>query len=149
MNAQSRMRAAVLGGTMILAMLAGCRPAGTFSEANFAPGTLSEDAQKTLANYIHAVNAGEEKIQDEIPSKYWAASIKALHPIKVYMHIVNVVVVQRINNGIEEGKYIYIPISSYLPRSGDDGFEFTPDPAIDDTYLLGNGVFDFKRTSHQ
>ena len=77
---------------------------------------------------------------------YWADGIKALNPIKVYTHRINLVVVQRIGDGIEEGKYIYIPISSYLPKTGDDGFTFSPEPMNGNIYTLGNGVFDFKRT---
>ena len=69
---------------------------------------------------------------------YWPDRIKALNPIKVYTHRVNVVVVQRLSDGTEEGKYIYIPISSYLPRSGDDAFTF----ARTET----NGVYDYRRS---
>jgi hypothetical protein len=38
-----------------------------------------------------------------------------------------------------------IPVSSYLPQSGVDGFELTPNARIGNTHSLGNGVFDFKR----
>ena len=71
---------------------------------------------------------------------------KSLHPVKVYTHRVNIVVVQRMRGETEEGKYIYIMISSYLPQSGDDGFVFSPNPRSGNTYSLGDGVFDFKRT---
>jgi hypothetical protein len=57
-----------------------------------------------------------------------------------------VVVVQRIRDAVEEGKYICIPISSDLPQPGDDGFEFTPNPLNGNRYTLGDGVFDFRRT---
>jgi hypothetical protein len=59
---------------------------------------------------------------------------------------VNIVVVQKIAGDVEEGKYIYIPVSSYLPQPGDDGFEFKPNPKIGETYILGNGIFDYTRT---
>jgi hypothetical protein len=55
------------------------------------------------------------------------------------------VVVQRIHDVIEKGKYIYIPISSYLPNSGDDGFEFAPNPLQGNVYHV-HEVLDFKRT---
>ncbi len=86
----------------------------------------------------HAICAKADKSSGEIPSVYWPDRIKALNPIKVYTHRVNVVVVQRLSDGTEEGKYIYIPISSYLPRSGDDAFTF----ARTET----NGVYDYRRS---
>jgi hypothetical protein len=107
---------------------------------------LMGDAHATYAARARAVNAGTETLTTEIPSTYWADRIKALNPIKVYTHRANMVVVERISNGTEEGKYICIPISSYLPETGDDGFAFSPDPKSGDTHTLGNGVFDFKRT---
>jgi len=51
-----------------------------------------------------------------------------------------------IKAGTEEGKYINIPVSSYFPHTGEDGFVFSPNPRSGDTYTLGSGVFDFKRT---
>ncbi len=112
----------------------GCR-----SDAVPRAADLQRDALATHAAYIQAVNAGTEKRGEEIPAGYWAEGIKALHPVKVYTHRVNIVVVQRVSGQTEEGKYIYIPISSYLPQSGDDGFVFTPDSR-------SSVVFDFKRT---
>jgi hypothetical protein len=49
-------------------------------------------------------------------------------------------------NGTEEGKYILIPASSYLPERGVDGFGFGPDPRSRDIHALGKWIFDFKRT---
>jgi hypothetical protein len=153
----------VLVGSLCLAMFVGCdhRPDAVpksqlprSPEAATMPGKSSEalrqllpqgspilqaDAWATQVAYVRAINAGTEKRGEEIPPACWADGIKALHPIKVYFHRVNIVVVQRISDGTEEGKYIYIPVSSYLPRSGDDGFTFTPDPTD------GHTVFDFKR----
>lgn len=86
--------------------------------------------------YVRA-NAGTEKWSDEIPPTYWADRIKALHPLRVYTHRANIVVVQKIVGDIEEGKYITIIISSYIPQTGDDGFEFIPNPRTE--------VYDFKR----
>jgi len=73
----------------------------------------------------------------EIPSKYWAESIAKLKPVKVYTHRVNVAVVFRIHDNMEEGKYILIPISSYLPQNGVDGFEFTPNPQKGGLFFSG------------
>jgi hypothetical protein len=113
------------------------------------PDDLSGAAHRTYASYVAAVNAGKETASGprcDIPASYWATLLKMLNPIQIYTHQNNVVVVQRIRRGVEEGNYIYIPISSYLPQTGDDGFEFSPNPRTKDGhYLLGDGVFDFKR----
>lgn len=105
------------------------------------------DAHETYSANVRACNAGTEKPGNEIPPSCWAGRIKALHPLKVYTHRANLVVVQRMTDGAEEGTYINIPISSYLPQTGDDGFEFSPNPRSDGTYGSGNGVFAFKRTT--
>jgi hypothetical protein len=81
----------------------------------------------------------------EIPSKYWAEPIKALNPLRVYLHRVNVVVAQRISDGVEEGKYIVIVISSYLPQNKVDRFEYTPNPQRDNLFYAGDEVLDYKR----
>ncbi len=108
----------------------------------------NELARAAEATYVKFNRESEERREKggeiEIPSKYWAEPIKALRPVKVYLHRVNVVVVQRFQNNVEEGKYIYLSISSYLPHSGDDGFEFTPNPMQGNRYQL-HEVLDFKR----
>jgi hypothetical protein len=118
---------------------------GTGSISQLFPNELVEAANRTFSNYVHSEEAKETKAQGDIPPKYWTASIRALKPIRVYLHRINVVVVQRVVNGVEEGKYIYIPVSSYLPMSGDDGFTFTPNPLKGNTYDTGDGIFDFQR----
>ena len=107
---------------------------------------LMGDAYRTYSAHARAISEGTGKHSNEIPPTYWAVRIRALNPVKVYMHRVNIVVVQHFSNGTEEGKYIYIPISSYLPQTGDDDFVFTPNPRSIDTHTLGKGVYDFKRT---
>ncbi len=138
----------VQGGIVLLGTLWGCsatkppREAKTPSlEATPFASSLTEGAEQTSRNA-----SGMPGSEDGIPSQYWADPIKALHPVKVYTHRVNLVVVRHVHDGIEEGKYIYISISSYLPWPGDDGFEFTPNPLSGNKYTLGEGVFDFKRT---
>lgn len=136
-------------GMLLFGALCGCsskKPSteATQSAVTASPsvGDLIEAAELTYRN-SHDVRWDTE---GGIPPQCWAASIKALQPIKVYTHRVNVVVVQRAHDGVEEGKYIYIPISSYLPQNGVDGFEFTPNPQQGNMYYTGDGVFDFKRT---
>ncbi|MBN1515930.1 hypothetical protein JXA32_05130 [Candidatus Sumerlaeota bacterium] len=85
---------------------------------------LVGDAQKTYVAYLKENKTGEAQQGVEISSEYWADGIKALNPAKVYLHLCNLVVAQNVEDGIETGVYIYLPISSYLPQSGDDGFNF-------------------------
>jgi hypothetical protein len=103
------------------------------SEATNSPGDLSYAAEKTFAAFNSAIMAGKEEkpVDDnlpEIPLQYWTEPIKALHPVKVYLHHYNLVVVQKISGEVEEGTCISSPISSYLPMSGDDGFIFPQTP---------------------
>jgi hypothetical protein len=106
---------------------------------------LAEAAHKMYATHVRAINAGREKPSNEILEQYWTEEIKGLKPIRVYTHRANIVVVQHVSGNIEEGKYISIPVSSYLPMNGQDGFMFSPIPDKDGKYHLGDGVFDFKR----
>ena len=140
----------VFAGCVVLTTLGfacGCRENPKAVSPALFPDGLAEDAQKTYSAHVRALNAGGEKLGNEIPPGCWAERIKALHPLKVYTHRANIVVVQRLNDSVEEGKYINILISSYLPQTGDDGFVFSPNPKSGSTYRLGNGVFDFKRTT--
>lgn len=104
------------------AYLARVQAAGAF------PDTLEHAAWLTHAAYYRAVSAGEVKPSTHIPPLYWADRIRALEPLRIYTHRVNLVVVQEQSGQVEKGLYIHIPISSYLPESGDDGFAFTTDP---------------------
>ena len=112
---------------------------------NAIPDTLEGAAHQTYAAHVRAVNAGETDLSGVIPPLYWAEKIKKLNPIRVYTHRVNIVVVQKVFDNVEEGKYIPIPVSSYLPMSGEDGFVFTPNPKKGNKYYLSE-VFDFIRT---
>ena len=123
------------------------------NEAPESPSSFPDDNNLVKAAYAtwlarrDATTGGTPDPTDELYPAYWADGIKALNPIKVYKHRNNIVVVQRISDGIEEGKYICIPISSYLPMTGDDGFVFSPEPLNGNTYTLGNGVFGFRRST--
>jgi len=108
---------------------------GQIYEQSKEATSISQDhiysaALQAYRNYSLALNRGEEKHSAatlvEIPAKYWPDSIKALKPLKVYEHFLNVAIVLSIRNGIEEGIYVSNPISSYMPYSGiigEDGFE--------------------------
>jgi len=108
---------------------------------------LVDAAHETYARYVRAINAGQEIATPEIPRQYWAEGIKELKPIKVYTHMANIVVTQKVRDNAEEGKYIYTPVSSYLPMDGIDGFTFQPNPMKGNQYNLGDGIFDYQRTT--
>ena len=103
-------------------------------------------AEATYSAYIRSFTAGQSLGSEDIPRECWAKEIVALHPVRVYSHRVNLVVVQKASGGVEEGQYIYIPISSYLPRNGEDGFTYQPNPMKDGVYQLGTGVFNYTRS---
>lgn len=84
--------------------------------------TLAREAWTTHARWIKSA----PKPGTDVPPASWSEAIRRLHPQRVYFHRVNLVAVLETRAGAEAGLYIYIPISSYLPRSGDDGFTFTP-----------------------
>jgi hypothetical protein len=129
----------LLMGMVLMTTVSGCcsKPENTGMVSSLSDD-LSDEALRTYVVYLRAVNAGTEQPESEIPPDCWTGRIKALKPLKVYVHRGNIVVVQEFADGTEKGKYIYIPVSSYLPRSGDDGFEFTPNSG------KGN-IYNFKR----
>jgi hypothetical protein len=64
--------------------------------------------------------------------------IKSLHPVRVYYDKGNTVVVQRIANGFEHGKYIISFNSSVRPFHGWIGsFRLTPSTEFPDGVFLG------------
>ena len=143
MTTRSHRCAAIAGVSLLLCILAGCQSGQPVQNTSYRPNDLVLAADRTYTNYLNALKTGKEpKPQDYseygIPVKYWTDLIIALKPMKVYTHRVNIVVAQGTSAGTEEGKYIYMPISSYLPRSGDDRFTFTPTDV--------DGVYDYERS---
>lgn len=108
----------------LIAVAACRRPAVEEQPGIFGEG-LAGAAWKTHRDYIRDLNKEKKEFSEKIPERYWADEIKALNPVEVYIHRVNIVVVEKVSGGVEHGRYIYIPISSYMPMSGDDGFEFS------------------------
>lgn len=106
-------------------VLPGCERKPVDEQAGQLPAGLPAEAYQTYRNYLQSVRAGTEKASDLIPSQYWAEGIRAFNPLRVYIHRFNIVVVQKESAETEEGRYVYIPISSYMPVDGDDGFSFT------------------------
>ncbi len=128
-------------------VLSGCQAKSAVEKTTLSQNNLAEAAHQTLSSHMRAMRgSGAENPTHDIPSQHWAEGIKKLKPIKVYTHRVNIVVVQKIRDNVEEGKYIYIPVSSYLPMDGIDGFTYKPNPLKGNRYYLGDGVFDYQRT---
>ncbi|MDB6111632.1 MAG: hypothetical protein JWR69_3382 [Pedosphaera sp.] len=82
-----------------------------------ATGDLLRGVDELYHAIMMATNAIEIRRGSEIPRSYWSPPIKALHPIKVYEDIGNIVIVQKIANGMEYGKYIMPTYSSHWPES--------------------------------
>jgi len=146
MNMRTHFGAIILS-ILFLHIFADAQTVQSTTEPTFSAEQLRDGAEKTYVNFNRAWQAGTETQVDQIPSKYWTDAIKSLKPIRVYLHRVNLVVVQREQDGTEEGKYFQLTISSYLPMNGVDGFVYTPNPQRGSLYSTGNGVFDFKRTT--
>jgi len=121
----------------LLFIILGCGDKPGNADPNVAAQTLTTAAYHSYVRLLKTRKAGRLPSDQEVPESCWAREIRALHPIRVYLHRVNVVVVQRASGNVEEGKYISIPISSYVPQNGDDGFAFTN--------CQGWLVWDFKR----
>ncbi|MBC8468947.1 MAG: hypothetical protein H8D56_05700 [Planctomycetes bacterium] len=114
----------------------GCKKRPGSEDVGIIPDNLATAALQIHAQYIKAVNSGEQERSDEISKKYWTDEIKRLNPVKVYVHGTNIVVVQKETANKQKGLYLILMISSYAPRNGEDGFTFTD---------LGNSVYKFER----
>ncbi len=110
---------------VLLFLVVGCGARRGNSGGDLAPDALGAAALETHSRHVKKCGATETPPAREIAESCWAKEIAALRPLRVYLHRTNLVVVQRESGEMEEGKYIYILISSYLPQSGDDGFTFT------------------------
>ena len=122
--------------------LSACQTQTSGTKQRRTADVLQLQAEQTRVAHMRAVEAGKEKRaggEADVPEAYWTEGIKALKPVRVYTHRVNVVVVQRVSDGVEHGKYIYVHTSSYIPISGDDGFTFGAKPNDD-------GTLDYTRT---
>ena len=127
-------------GLLFLAGMAGCQMS---SETSRVPPGLSGwhgAAHETQLAHHRAIKAGDSNSApwEDVPEEFWAKPIRALKPLRVYYHSVNLVVAQRLSGEIEEGLYIQVPGSSYIPGPGleTDGFTF---------YASQEGVLRFKR----
>lgn len=82
---------------------------------------LVRDAWATQARLVKARRTST----GDVPPEFWVGALKELNPRRVYLHRVNVVAVLRAEGQSEEGLYICLPISSYIPMHGTDSFEYS------------------------
>jgi hypothetical protein len=123
-----------------LLLPAGCKQKKEMARIFGKPKGLSRAAQETYLAY-HQQDSVEVRSfpQEDIPEQYWTGLIRALKPLRVYTHRANVVVALKVHNYVEEGVYIYIPISSYIPISGSDGFVFSD--LVEDCYMYKKSIY--------
>ncbi len=76
---------------------------------------IREAACSSIVNWKDANVATED----------WPEAIRALRPLRVYYDRANVAIALSREHGVEQGLYIYVPVSSYLPCDG-DGWRFEP-----------------------
>ena len=123
-----------------------------------SPGEIVDSALKSDANYRQAlmamgdVNLGEMYPSGEydIPPEYWTEPIKALKPVKVYDHLLNVVIVLSVKDGLEDGIYVANTLSSYMPFLGGvqkDGFEFSIDTLPEEKPFYIPPMYHFRRSA--
>lgn len=131
---------------MLLVFLCSC-----MQEQHADPGSsfhkgLQRDAWRTLVAYDTALLAHREKARPEIPSVYWDPGIVQLRPLKVYTHRGNLVVAQSMTDGVEQGKYIDLPVAPFQPKAA----WFSQKPAVDGFVFrpaMGTGVFNYTRST--
>src|SRR5215472_8235230 len=78
---------------------------------------------------------------EEVPVSDWTPAIQALHPIKVYREGGNLVVVQRLDDGLESGKYLISPLSSTGPMGRFARFT----PVVGDGFPPLTKIYDYER----
>jgi hypothetical protein len=149
----SRFRRRFGAGISVLLLLTACSgrqaveapnlplPAETETGVPSTELDLSMAAMRTERRYREAVDSGELTPYGPIPPEMWEPAIKGLNPIRIYMHRMNLVIVQQEIGGREEGIYLTNPISSYAPFGNDDGFETSreADGLIHDRRRFGSG----------
>ena len=135
---------AVLAGVSIL--LSSCHLNDSMKTESSKSEKLLLAAQATHAAFIRSFSAGQEPTSTDIPRQFWAKEISALDPLRVYSHRVNIVVVQKESDSVEEGTYICPLISSYYPMNGQDGFTYQHDSTNKGVYDSHTGVFHYMRT---
>ena len=110
----------------IAVLLAACSPNNKSGDAKVDPRVITEAISSTMGKWNDGTLASEE----------WPEAVRALKPLRVYSDRMNAVIALSQEGGVETGIYVYVPISSYIPRSG-DGWVFD---------AVGEDVWQYTRT---
>ncbi|MBU0992819.1 MAG: hypothetical protein KJ737_10040 [Proteobacteria bacterium] len=74
-------------------------------------------SMKTMSAYNRKTREGVSGAFQEIPEIYWHEDIKEMNPVWVYQHNNNLAIVLDVSENTEEGIYVYVSSSSYLPEN--------------------------------
>lgn len=75
---------------------------------------IVEDAARAVQRYVRT--DPEKRKGDEIAKEFWGKTITRLKPVRVMYDRVNVAIVLQDNDKTEQGLYVSLAISSYLPN---------------------------------
>jgi hypothetical protein len=78
---------------------------------------IVSDANQAINKHVRVER--KAPAPDDIDPAFWGTAISKLKPIRVRNDRVNVAIVLAEKDGVEEGLYVSIPISSYAARIGD------------------------------
>jgi len=77
---------------------------------------IIREANQAIHKHLRRTDP-QDRPGNEIARELWGPAILRLKPVRVYDDRVNVAIVLKENAKVEEGLYVRIPISSYLPVS--------------------------------
>lgn len=112
---------------------------------SFNSGVVVQDANLTWRNYVEWWNKTQGTPlsgDSEIATNLWADAIVRLHPVYVYTHGINIVIVRSRQGEDEEGFYVALSIAS-SPGANDGQFS-----RMLIAQHAGGSVFTFKRRGH-
>lgn len=92
----------------IAVLLAACSP-NKSGDAKVDPRVITEAISSTMGKWKDGRLGSEE----------WPEAIRALKPLRVYSDRMNAVIALSHEGGFETGIYVYVQISSYIPRNGE------------------------------
>jgi hypothetical protein len=75
---------------------------------------IVEEAGHAVQRYFRTDQ--KERKGDEIPKEFWGEALTKLKPVRVMYDRVNVAIVLQDSDKIEQGLYVSLAISSYLPN---------------------------------
>ncbi|HEX8373298.1 MAG TPA: hypothetical protein VF585_10990 [Chthoniobacterales bacterium] len=123
---------------LLLCIFALCLTFTSAAETNKkrpAPALSTEMVDASYELHRAAVRRGLGD-QHLIPHEDWPPEIRRLKPVVVYSDRANLAIVLSRTETKESGLYVFLPVSSYIPTTG-NGWQFETQP---------NGIYRFTRT---